>query len=102
IIDGDGNCHVYVDAAADLDEAEKIAVNAKTQRSSVCNAAESLVIHADIADAFVARVAEALHGKGVELVGDDASRQRSPHIGPATDEDFGAEFSALKMSVAVA
>src|SRR4051812_45319704 len=80
IIDGDGNCHVYVDAAADLDEAVKIVVNAKTQRSSVCNAAESLVIHAAIADAFVARVADALNSKGVELVGDDASRQRSPHI----------------------
>ena len=102
IIDGDGNCHVYVDAAADLDEAEKIVVNAKTQRSSVCNAAESLVVHAAVADAFVVRVADALHGKGVELVGDDASRKRSAHIGPATDDDFGMEYSALKMSVAVA
>src|SRR3954469_14460202 len=102
IIDGDGNCHVYVDAAADLDEAEKIVVNAKTQRSSVCNAAESLLIHADVADAFVARVADALHNKGVELVGDDASRTHSPHIGPATDDDFGTEYSALKMSVAIA
>jgi glutamate-5-semialdehyde dehydrogenase len=102
IIDGDGNCHVYVDAAADLDEAEKIVVNAKTQRSSVCNAAESLVVHAAVADAFVARVADALHGKGVELVGDDASRKRSAHIGCATDDDFGMEYSALKMSVAVA
>lgn len=102
IIDGDGNCHVYVDAAADLDEAEKIVVNAKTQRSSVCNAAESLVVHAAVADAFVARVADALHSKGVELVGDAAARQRSPHIGPATDDDYGTEYSALKMSVAVA
>jgi glutamate-5-semialdehyde dehydrogenase len=102
IIDGDGNCHVYVDAAADLDEAEKIVVNAKTQRSSVCNAAESLVVHAAVADAFVGRIADALTVRGVELVGDDASRQRSAHIGPATDDDFGAEYSALKMSVAVA
>jgi glutamate-5-semialdehyde dehydrogenase len=102
IIDGDGNCHVYVDAAADLDEAEKIIINAKTQRSSVCNAAESLVLHAGIADAFGARIANALHDKGVELVGDAAAQKLSPHIGPATDEDFGAEYSALKMSVAIA
>jgi glutamate-5-semialdehyde dehydrogenase len=102
IIDGDGNCHVYVDAAADLDEAEKIVVNAKTQRSSVCNAAESLVLHAGIVDAFGARIANALHDKGVELVGDAAAQKLSSHIGAATDEDFGAEYSALKMSVAIA
>ena len=71
IIDGDGNCHVYVDAAADLDEALKIVVNAKTQRTSVCNSAESLVVHEAVADAFVPRVADALHDDGVELVGDD-------------------------------
>src|SRR5260221_8142120 len=61
IIDGDGNCHVYVDASADLDEAMKIVVNAKTQRSSVCNAAESLVVNAAVADAFLPRAADALH-----------------------------------------
>ena len=55
IIDGDGNCHVYVDAAADLDEALDIVVNAKTQRPSVCNAAESLVVHEAVADAFLPR-----------------------------------------------
>ncbi len=101
IIDGDGNCHVYVDAEADLDEALAIVVNSKTQRSSVCNAAESLVVHAGIADAFVPRVAAALVAKGVELVGDDAARARSTDIAPATDDDFGREFSDLKMSVAV-
>ncbi|MDZ4826543.1 MAG: glutamate-5-semialdehyde dehydrogenase [Actinomycetota bacterium] len=101
IIDGDGNCHVYVDAAADLDEALAIAVNAKTQRPSVCNAAESLVVHAAVADAFVPRVADALVAHGVELVGDDGAQQRSAHIGVATDDDFGREFSDLKMSVAV-
>ena len=82
IIDGDGNCHVYVDAAADLDEALKIVVNAKTQRPSVCNAAESLVVHAAVADAFVARVADVLHAQGVELVGDAEARRLSAHIGP--------------------
>jgi glutamate-5-semialdehyde dehydrogenase len=101
IIDGDGNCHVYVDAAADLDEALKIVVNAKTQRTSVCNSAESLVVHAAVADAFVARVADALHAEGVELVGDEEARKRSSHIAPATADDFRQEFLDLKMSVAV-
>jgi len=102
IIDGDGNCHVYVDAAADLDEALRIVVNAKTQRPSVCNAAESLVVHADVADAFVPRIADVLQGMGVELVGDAPAQVLSPHIGAATDDDFGREFLDLKMSVAVA
>ncbi len=101
IIDGDGNCHVYVDAAADLDAALKIVVNAKTQRPSVCNAAESLVVHAAVADAFVPRVADALHAQGVELVGDAEAQRRSAHIGVAADDDFGREFSDLKMSVVV-
>jgi glutamate-5-semialdehyde dehydrogenase len=102
IIDGDGNCHVYVDATADLDEALTIVVNAKTQRTSVCNAAESLVVHEAVADAFIARVADVLHERGVELVGDAAARGRSAHIAPATDDDFGREFLDMKMSVAVA
>jgi glutamate-5-semialdehyde dehydrogenase len=102
IIDGDGNCHVYVDAAADLDEALAIVVNAKTQRTSVCNAAESLVVHAAVADDFVPRIADVLHEHGVELVGDEESRRRSAHIAPATDDDFGREFLDMKMSVAVA
>jgi glutamate-5-semialdehyde dehydrogenase len=102
IIDGDGNCHVYVDASADLDEALTIVINAKTQRTSVCNTAESLLVHGGIADAFIPRVADALHAKDVELVGDAASQKRSAHIQSATDDDFGREFLDLKMSVAVA
>ena len=102
IIDGDGNCHVYVDAAADLDEALKIVVNAKTQRPSVCNAAESLVVHAAVAEAFVGRAADTLHAQGVELVGDAQAQQLSAHIGAATDDDFGREYSDLKMSIAIA
>jgi glutamate-5-semialdehyde dehydrogenase len=102
IIDGDGNCHVYVDAGADLDQALKIMLNAKTQRPSVCNAAESLVVHAAVADAFVPRAAEALRAAGVELVGDAEAQRRSALIGAATDADFGREFSDLKISVAVA
>ncbi len=99
VIDGDGNCHVYVDADADLDMAEAIVVNAKTQRPSVCNAAESLVIHHDVAEEFLPRVADAL--KGVELVGDEAAHAIVSSIAPANDEDFATEFLDLKMSVAV-
>jgi len=102
VIDGDGNCHVYVDAAADLDQALDIVLNAKTQRTSVCNAAESLVVHAGVADAFLPRVCAALAERGVELVGDDEARTRYADMGVATDDDFGREFLALKMSVAVA
>jgi glutamate-5-semialdehyde dehydrogenase len=100
IIDGDGNCHVYVDAAADLDQALAIVVNAKIQRPSVCNAAESLVVHQDVADAFLPRAAEALGARGVELVGDQKARARVP-MGEATEDDFGREFLDLKLSVAV-
>jgi glutamate-5-semialdehyde dehydrogenase len=101
IIDGDGNCHVYVDETADLDAALDIVVNAKTQRPSVCNAAESLVVHEAVADAFLPVVAGALVERGVELVGDAGARARVPGMGEATDDDFGREFLALKMSVAV-
>jgi len=99
VIDGDGNCHVYVDAAADLDMAAAIVVNAKTQRPSVCNAAESLVVHEAVADAFLPKVAAAL--EGVELVGDERSRAIVDSIGPASEDDFASEFLDLKMSVAV-
>jgi glutamate-5-semialdehyde dehydrogenase len=99
VIDGDGNCHVYVDAEGDLDMAASVVVDAKTNRPSVCNAAESLVVHESVAAAFLPRVAEAL--EGVELVGDDAARALVPRIGAATEDDFGREFLDLKMSVAV-
>jgi len=99
VLDGDGNCHVYVDAAADLSMAEEIVVNAKTQRPGVCNAAESLVVHAAVADEFLPRVGRAL--AGVELVGDERVRAVLPEVAPATDDDFGREFLELKMSVAV-
>ena len=99
VIDGDGNCHVYVDASADLDMAVAIVVNAKTQRPSVCNAAESLLVHASVADAFLPRVRAAL--AGVELVGDEATRRILPGVGVATDTDHATEFLDLKLSVAV-
>jgi glutamate-5-semialdehyde dehydrogenase len=102
VIDGDGNCHVYVDASADLDEALEIVVNSKTNRPSVCNAAESLLVHEAVADTFLPVVCDALETRhGVELVGDESARRRWPAMGPATDEDFACEFLALKMSVAV-
>jgi glutamate-5-semialdehyde dehydrogenase len=101
IIDGDGNCHVYVDAHADLDEALRITLNAKMQRTSVCNAAESLVVHADVAEPFLAAAVPALRERGVVLVGDDASRAISAEIGPAEEADFAREFLDLEMSVAV-
>jgi glutamate-5-semialdehyde dehydrogenase len=100
VIDGDGNCHVYVDASADLEKALDIVVNAKTQRPSVCNAAESLVVHEAVAERFLPEVAAAL--EGVALVGDARARALVPSMAPATEEDFGREFLDLKMSVAVA
>jgi glutamate-5-semialdehyde dehydrogenase len=99
VIDGDGNCHVYVDESADLDMALAITVNAKTQRPSVCNAAESLLVHETVAAQFLPRAAAAL--EGVELVGDAKARALVPGMGAATDDDFGREFLDLKLSVAV-
>ncbi len=99
VIDGDGNCHIYVDAAADLDMALSIIVNAKMQRPGVCNAAEKLLVHADVAEAFLPRAVDGLDG--VELVGDERARALAPSIGIATDEDWDTEFLDLKLGVAV-
>jgi len=99
VVDGSGNCHVYVDAAADLSMAEAIVVNAKTQRPGVCNSAETLLVHRAVADVFLPRVAAAL--SGVTLIGDEATRSLLPGVGPATDADFATEFLDLTLSVAV-
>ena len=99
VIDGDGNCHVYVDASADLAMAERITINAKMQRPSVCNAAESLLVHEAVAATFLPAVAKAL--SGVELVGCERSRALVPTMGVATDDDFATEFLDLKLSVQV-
>jgi glutamate-5-semialdehyde dehydrogenase len=99
VIDGDGNCHVYVHASADLAMARAIVVNAKTQRPGVCNAAESLLVDVAVADRFLPEVAAAL--EGVELVGDERACRLVPAMTAASEEDFSAEFLALKMSVAV-
>lgn len=99
VIDGAGNCHVYVDAAADLAVAERVLVNAKTQRTSVCNAAESLVVHAGVAAEFLP-IADAALAE-VELVGDGRARSLVPRMGVATDEDFSTEYLDMKLSVRV-
>ena len=99
VIDGEGNCHVYVDRAADLSMAESIVVNAKTQRPGVCNSAETVLVHRDVAEAFLPRLSAAL--AGVTLRGDDGTRAVLPDIAPATDEDFATEFLDLTLSVAV-
>ncbi len=97
---GVGNCHVYVDSAADLDMAERIVLNAKTHRTSVCNSAESLLVHQDVAAEFVPRVVRALQEAGVLVHGDQAFLHE-PGVVPATDDDWGTEYLALEISAAV-
>jgi glutamate-5-semialdehyde dehydrogenase len=98
-----GNCHVYVDASADLDQAEAIILNAKTQRPGVCNAAETLLVHADAAPAFLPGALAALHNAGVELRVDARARTFAGDVpvADATEEDFDEEFLALVLAVAV-
>jgi glutamate-5-semialdehyde dehydrogenase len=102
---GVGNCHVYIDAAADLDRALAIAVNSKTHRPSVCNAAESLLVHRDVADAFLPKALAALAAEGVVLHTDERSGSAADSAGvehdAVTDEQFATEFHALEMSVGV-
>ncbi|HVL99463.1 MAG TPA: glutamate-5-semialdehyde dehydrogenase [Egibacteraceae bacterium] len=97
---GVGNCHVYVDAAADLDKARAITVNAKAHRPSVCNAAETLLVHRDVAPAFLPTVAQALREEGVTLVGDEDA-QRLAGAAPATEDDWDTEYLDLRMAVRV-
>jgi glutamate-5-semialdehyde dehydrogenase len=99
VIDGDGNCHVYVHEDADLAMARDIIVNAKTQRPSVCNAAETLLVHAAVADRFLPMAAEAL--AGVELVADERARALLPGAAEAEEEDWTSEFLDLKLAVGV-
>src|SRR3954462_7950581 len=102
-----GNCHVYVDASADLGDAERIVVNAKTQRPGVCNAAETLLVHTDAAPAFLPRALRSLADAGVELRVDGRARavagQESVDVGlgDATEEDWDTEFLALVLAVRV-
>jgi glutamate-5-semialdehyde dehydrogenase len=96
-----GNCHVYVDRSADLAVAERITVNAKCQRMGVCNACESLLVHRDVAAAFLPRVAAALANHGVEIRGCEATRRAVPTAVPATSDDYAAEFLGPVISVKV-
>ena len=96
-----GNCHVYVDRGADLAMAERIVVNAKCQRLGVCNAAESLLVHAAVAAEFLPGIAAALSERGIELRGDDGTCQIVPNAKPATDADYATEYLGPVLSVAI-
>lgn len=98
---GTGNCHVYVENSADLAMARRILDNAKTQRTSVCNACESLVVDREFAQKHLSQLLAPLVEKGVELVGDEISCALMPDISPATEEDFYREFLAMKLSVKI-
>jgi glutamate-5-semialdehyde dehydrogenase len=97
-----GNCHVYVDASADLDMAERIVVNAKTQRPGVCNAAETLLVHAEAAPAFLPRALRSLRDAGVELRVDGRTKALAGNgFADATDEDWDTEYLALVLAVKI-
>lgn len=97
VLDGDGNCHVFVDASADLAMAEAIVVNAKTSRPGVCNAAETLIVHRDVAPALLPALAAAM--PEVELRADDAARAILPGATPVTEDDYEREFLDLILAV---
>ena len=96
-----GNCHVYVDASAELEMAERIILNAKVQRPGVCNAAETLLVHRDVAADFLPSALAALRERGVELRGDSRVREIDASVAPASDSDWGEEFLALILAVRV-
>lgn len=102
---GVGNCHVYVDADADIDKAVALVVNSKTQRVSVCNAAETLLVHREVADAFLPRALEALADAGVTVHADarfgDAAAGGPCTVVSATDEDWAAEYYSLDLAAAI-
>lgn len=98
---GVGNCHVYVDRGADLDKAFAIAINAKTHRPSVCNAAETLLIHSAVAGEFVPRVVRGLQEAGVTVHGCEKVQELAEGVVPATEEDWETEYLSLNMAVRV-
>ncbi len=98
---GVGNCHIYVDSEADIDMATEIIFNAKTQRISVCNTAESLLIHKDIAEFALIAIKARLDEKNVILYGDEIAREICPDIEMATEEDYYREYLDYKMSVKI-
>jgi glutamate-5-semialdehyde dehydrogenase len=96
-----GNCHVYVDTAADLEVAERVVVNSKCQRLGTCNTAESLLVHRDIAAEFMPRIAKALTAHSIELRGDTRTRSLIPAAKAATEEDWSAEYLAPIISIKI-
>lgn len=96
-----GVCHVFVDKDADLRQAERIVVNAKVQNPSVCNAMETLLVHASAAPRFIPRIGRALEAEGVEIRGDERTRRLFPHARKATEQDWGAEYLDLILAVRV-
>jgi glutamate-5-semialdehyde dehydrogenase len=98
---GVGNCHIYVDESADLGMALSILLNAKTSRPSVCNAAESLLVHTAVAETFLPRALAALREAGVTVHGTPPVAAFDPAVVPATEEDFATEYLALEISVDV-
>ena len=96
-----GVCHVFVDASADFDMAERIIVNSKTQRPGVCNALETLLIHKDVAETFIPRICATLAALKVEMRGDDCFRQFAPGATPATEDDWHAEYLDLILAARV-
>ncbi|CAM3935839.1 glutamate-5-semialdehyde dehydrogenase [Nocardiopsis rhodophaea] len=98
---GEGNCHVYVDAAADLDKALDVAVNAKTQRYSTCNTAETLLVHKNVADAFLPDVLRRLRELGVTVHGDPKVRSYDTEVVEATEEDWSTEYLSADLAVKV-
>jgi glutamate-5-semialdehyde dehydrogenase len=99
VLDGDGNCHIFVDASAKIDQAVAIVVNAKTSRPGVCNAAETILVHENVAELFLPALAQA--APEVELRGDELTRAIVPSATPATEEDYEREFLDLILAVKV-
>src|SRR5262245_1248164 len=97
----EGICHLYVDAAADLDMAERLCLNAKVQRPSVCNAIENLVVHEGVAGTLLPRLTAALRASGCEVRGDAATRAIVPNVHPASDADWDTEYLDLILSIRV-
>ncbi len=98
---GTGICHTFVDKTADFDMAIKVCMNAKTQRPSVCNAMETLLIHKDIAEEFLPKISQAMIDSKVELRGDDACLKIFPDMKPATEDDWSTEYNDLILSVKI-
>lgn len=96
---GTGNCHVYVDESANLEMAKNIVINAKTQRPSVCNAEEKLLIHKSVAKEFLSIIIPELLARGVEILGDETVCKYFPNVIPAQEEDWGTEYLDLKIAI---